>query len=125
MGATQFSVVATGDTAADAFSSARQEALWEHGHGGYTGTIAEKTDFTVFDLPERVGRKDFFEALRNTDGDDGYFHQLVDWLGTDVALNLFRTYDNKWGPAVAFSVPLKMDDGTTAPRWLFCGWASE
>lgn len=31
----------------NAFATARNEAAWEHGHGGYTGTIAEKYDYVV------------------------------------------------------------------------------
>jgi len=46
MGATPFVVVARGRDVLSAFRSAREDALHEHGHGGYTGTIAEKHDVT-------------------------------------------------------------------------------
>ena len=31
--------------AREAFNDAIRDAAWEHGHGGYTGTIAEKSNF--------------------------------------------------------------------------------
>ena len=49
MGASQFITVAKGRTAEDAFRAAREEALYEDGHGGYTGTIAEKRGFVMID----------------------------------------------------------------------------
>ena len=51
MGATGFCVTATGVSARDAFINARDEALYEHGHGGYTGSIAEKSNFIMLSIP--------------------------------------------------------------------------
>ena len=45
MGAQDFMVVCAGDTAKLAFDEAVGEARYLHGHGGYTGTIAEKGSF--------------------------------------------------------------------------------
>lgn len=45
MGATEFFTSAQGKTVAEAFSSAREDAQYECGHGGYTATIAEKHDY--------------------------------------------------------------------------------
>lgn len=42
MGAADFSTIALGKSAADAFNAAVSEAQYEYGHGGYTGSIAEK-----------------------------------------------------------------------------------
>jgi len=47
MGAQEFKCVGTGNNAKDAFYRAREEALYEKGHGGYTGSIAEKDSFKV------------------------------------------------------------------------------
>ena len=47
MGATDFSAKASGTTARKAFKQARDDAAFEHGHGGYTGTIAEKHNFEM------------------------------------------------------------------------------
>ncbi len=51
MGAETFFTRARGATAQEAFSDARRSAQYEHGHGGYTGTIAEKTEFTMIEVP--------------------------------------------------------------------------
>jgi hypothetical protein len=45
MGAEQFTCYASGKNAKAAFNAATEDAAWECGHGGYTGTIAEKSDF--------------------------------------------------------------------------------
>lgn len=47
MGSTTFYTLAHGKTPNDAFRAAREQACYEHGHGGYSGTIAEKDGFTV------------------------------------------------------------------------------
>lgn len=47
MGCESFTNLVTGTDADTAFQSARDDALYEYGHGGYTGTIAEKGDFKV------------------------------------------------------------------------------
>lgn len=47
MGAEQFVTSAKGKTAAEAFKAAKDEAYYDHGHRGYTGTIAEKSEFKM------------------------------------------------------------------------------
>lgn len=54
MGATSFVTTVRGATPHDAFSSAVNEALYLHGHGGYTGTIAEKSGFTMCPIPSTI-----------------------------------------------------------------------
>jgi hypothetical protein len=54
MGAETFETFGYGKTAQEAFSVARKDAQYEHGHGGYTGTIAEKQNFTVIDLDAEI-----------------------------------------------------------------------
>ena len=44
MGATQFSNIGVGKDLGEAFQRTVRRAQYEHGHGGYTGTIAEKSD---------------------------------------------------------------------------------
>lgn len=51
MGATNFETTATGKTAREAFLNAVNDAHYWHGHGGYTGTIAEKPGFIEFSVP--------------------------------------------------------------------------
>jgi hypothetical protein len=47
MGATEFCTVGTGTTAAKAFAALKRDAWLDHGHCGYTGTIAEKETFAM------------------------------------------------------------------------------
>jgi hypothetical protein len=98
MGAQSFEVYAKGKTAREAFAKARDEAQWECGHGGYTGTIAEKGTFVVCG-----SAKTEVEARR-----------LVN--------NLFNEDDrriaDKWGPAGC----VEIHDGTNT--FIFFGYAS-
>lgn len=96
MGATTFITTGTGKTAYEAFRGARQLALYDHGHGGYTGTIAEKHGFLK--VAERMDTKAAIKLAEKMidDGDR-------------------RIYD-KWGPAGM--IPLSDD------KFLFFGWAS-
>lgn len=47
MGADQFEATSHGTDVADAFRTAREQARWDHGHGGDSGTIAEKDDYVM------------------------------------------------------------------------------
>ena len=47
MGACDFFVKQNGSCAKEAFTAAREQAQYEDGHGGYTGTIAEKDSFKM------------------------------------------------------------------------------
>ncbi len=97
MGAETFSCRAKGKTPEEAFRAAKQKAQYDYGHAGYTGSIAEKTTFTVITPPkewELMPAKYAGEMIDN--GDD--------------------RIDDKWGPAGA----VKIGDDT----WLFFGWAS-
>lgn len=98
MGGCQFVTSAAGSSPAEAFKAAVEEAEYEHGHGGYTGTIAEKSQFTMF-------------------------HPSAEWLADMISER--REYDHKywkevedkWGPAGCFAL------GDS--RYMFFGWASE
>jgi hypothetical protein len=95
MGADPFIVGARGEDAKTAFNRAVENAAYEYGHGGYTGTIAEKDSFIEIELPK--GLDPVAEADRLIDEDD---ERVAD----------------KWGPAGCFSL------GDS--RYLFFGWAS-
>ena len=47
MGAARFEVFVKGTSAREAFDEAVRRAQYEHGHGGYTGTIAEKRSYKL------------------------------------------------------------------------------
>ncbi len=95
MGATTFETMVNGKTPKEAFVRAREQAVWDHGHSGYTGTIAEKQNFVLIDVPKGEDPVTFAEKLVNT----------CDKRVTD-----------KWGPAGC----VKVEDG----KWLFFGWTS-
>jgi hypothetical protein len=63
MGACDFRTVANGKTAAEAFRNAVTDAAWEYGHGGYTGTIAEKHNYIVVDVPDGRDAKEWVTTL--------------------------------------------------------------
>ena len=96
MGATTFMTKARGKSPAAAFNEAVERALYLHGHAGYTGTIAEKYEFTVITPPP--------------DGTtaEQYARDLLDEGDPRI--------DDKWGPAGC----IKID----ADTYLFFGWAS-
>lgn len=98
MGATTFETRGKGKTAEAAFKALREEALHMYGHGGYTGTIAEKDRFVEVTIPK---------AIRD---DAQAFSAKIDHL-------LDTEFDDKWGPAGC----VKLKEG----EYLFFGWASE
>ena len=112
MGADVFDVLQEGSSAEDAFRQAVDQALWEYGHGGYTGTIAEKDGFLPFTLPENVTVDEVVDAMLVQGGDE----LLEGWYGKSGAGQIRTCFNDKWGPAVAFKVGEN--------KWHFCGWAS-
>lgn len=101
MGAQDFSVVAKGKTAKEAFAAATADARYQDGAGGYTGTIAEKHDFVVIPVPAGQDPRAFAEFLLEHDDS--------------------RICD-KWGPAGC--VQVSGPDARGVRTWLFFGWAS-
>lgn len=97
MGAHTFFTTHEGATVGEAFSDAVDRAKHMNGHGGYTGTIAEKPSYTEIPASE-VGDADPYE----------YARELIDACDERV--------DGKWGPAGAIQ--------TADDEWLFFGWAS-
>lgn len=95
MGADQFSCTAKSKTATQAFNAAVNKAQYDHGHSGYTGTIAEKSEFVMIVPNEGESPEDCAERL--TEERD-------------------KRIDDKWGPAGC------IDCGNE--KYLFFGWAS-
>lgn len=100
MGAVDFDHTEAGVNVEQAFHAAREAALHEHGHGSYTGSIAEKDTYLVFGEPRT--------------GTDKAHERASQLLDTDQRIA------DKWGPAGA--LPVVLDDGRDG--WLFFGWAS-
>lgn len=95
MGANSFTVRIKGKNANEAFHTAVECAKYDNGHGGYTGTIAEKTSFVKIPLPEgRRAEEHAYELLRDSDA----------------------RINDKWGPAGCFD----LSEG----EFVFFGWAS-
>ena len=73
MGADEFYVERVGKNANAAFARAREDALYESGHGGYTGTIAEVHDFRMVKFPKRATKKNFMGMVNELmDGADKF-----------------------------------------------------
>lgn len=101
MGADEFFTRAVGRTAGQAFADAVEDARYEHGHGGYTGTIAEKHSFVEIRCSGSV------EAKRKL------AEELLDSDDPRVS--------DKWGPAGCIKLR-SLPDGMS--EYLFFGWAS-
>lgn len=122
MGAELFRTRATGDTLDAAFAAAIEWASYEDGHGGYSGTIAEKTSAIEVAVPDGAQPAMFaamvYAALEYF---EGWQEDREGWreLPAEVVAAVNRAAvagDDKWGPALAIE---------TAPgRWMFMGWAS-
>jgi hypothetical protein len=95
MGASEFCVIGEGKTVKEAFKLLREDAQYECGHGGYTGTIAEKDSFVMISVPEGQNPIAFADQLLEEDDE---------------------RISDKWGPAGC----VKVSEG----KWYFFGWAS-
>lgn len=63
MGAHEFEAEAFGKDAADAFRSAREYAIWEHGHDGYNGTISTVQGYIEVEVPRGWSSDDFIDMV--------------------------------------------------------------
>lgn len=95
MGAETFFTESSGKTAKEAFDAAVEQAAYDYGHSGYTGTIAEKDCFVMIKVPEGKDPREYANKLID-DGDD--------------------RVDDKWGAAGC----IDLGKG----KYLFFGWAS-
>jgi hypothetical protein len=110
MGGASFFNIGSGDSMQDAFDRLVREARHDHGHGGYTGTIAEKTAVRELDMPGH-----WLEHVDTRRLDEEQAEEFAD------ACREVVPYD-KWGPADGFEIK-RAEDGTR--RWAFFGDASE
>lgn len=108
MGAEVFTQYGTGKTVQEAFATAAEKAAYDHGHSGYTGSLAEKHHYVEIKIPE-----DFLPEEKRP---DKRAERFADKLINDSDERI----DDKWGPAGAIVVK-KDKDGVTV---LFFGWAS-
>ena len=109
MGAEVFYNRRKGTQSSELFKEEVENACYENGHGGYTGTIAEKSDFTMSSKPSDIDADVWIDMIENFDEEDkeqAHYRELK---------KDFDVFDDKWGDALC--VPT--DDG-----FVFCGWAS-
>jgi hypothetical protein len=101
MGADSFTETTCGKDAASAFADAVREARHWNGHGGYTGTIAEKSGFRVVALPPRVSAQKFLAWIWSSETGDlkevPAKHRAAVKAAGEIAFA-------KWGPALCFEI---------------------
>lgn len=102
MGAEQFFTAAKGKTATQAFAAAVTQAEYDHGHSGYTGTIAEKGEYV------KMGTAANMEEA----------HRMAERFIEDGDPRI----DDKWGAAGC--IEIKLTPYQTPTEFLFFGWAS-
>lgn len=102
MGAETFTQFGRGATLDAAFRDAVKEAQYQHGHGGYTGTLAEKSECVEIPPPVESQADAVARAYALLEADDDRI-------------------SDKWGPAGAVRV---LSDAHGQQLWLFFGWAS-
>lgn len=103
MGATTFVQGKSGKSADDAFWDAAEDARYEYGHRGYTGTIAEKSSYVMIELPEGRSVEEFINELIE-EGDP--------------------RIDDKWGPAGCIDLGPTKEGKDGWHHYVFFGWAS-
>jgi len=91
MGAMDFEEYAVAKTATEAFRQAREDALYEYGHRGYTGSMAEKHSFRQIPVQGSNPVK-FVKALK-TWGNQNHSFDEKEWLAywDTVAKKLRKT----------------------------------
>lgn len=82
MGADAFVTMAQGKTAKEAFRNAVADAQHQNGHGGYTGTIAEKREFVLLKPKTTDPLKEAWDLIHEDD----------------------ERISDKWGPAGCFDL---------------------
>lgn len=138
MGATNFDTTELGKTADDAFSRARDAAAHEYGHGGYTGTIAEKGSYRLVTPPAGMNGAKLFDLLQKADALNYYVDEAPAKRGSDEArwrreaekanatlvakLSaaevrwLLSVYNDKWGDCLAVEITGKAATDAKARR---------
>ena len=128
MGAEYFEAVAIGKSDLDAFRNAKQTALWDHGHSGYSGSIAEKPGCKLLNPPQDtpIAATLAYIDLAYHENLEKVPEALRGWAqkASDIANG------SKWGDALC--IELTPDEaegyGETCPSdykvYLFVGYAS-
>ena len=123
MGAETFYQIDKGKNAQEAFDNAKADAYWMHGHGGYSGSIAEKQGFTEFQRPTGIREKtvrtlmhDLFDLYYGDEKKKNRIAKKYPKFSIQTLTKMANTFEDKWGPAVCMEVKPN--------TYYFCGWAS-
>ena len=123
MGATVFHARQKGKNASHAFELAQEDAYWMYGHGGYSGTIAEKQGYKEYTRPTGMHEATALKLLDEL-VDYGYdvdtqvtkLAKKYPKIPTHTLKDMIKVFDDKWGPAVCMEIKPHI--------YQFCGWAS-
>lgn len=133
MGGSTFDGTHVGPDARTVFSEAHDQAAWDHGHGGYTGTLAEKHDYVTLPVPplDDITIDEFVQTvLRGPGWDEGATWTIETWNGgkwesrpaSDAVVphleRAFKAVDDKWGPAGLIDITDTPDGQAVLARWL-------
>lgn len=122
MGADQFSDIGLGKDANEAFRRIVEDARYMYGHGGYTGTIAEKDGFVnlgqlgrdyvnkvegfIFDV-QMASYDEWDEKTKRYVVDQKKKQRAINKVPEAIRAQVLKAipiHDDKWGPAVCFEV---------------------
>ena len=111
MGATTFyeSIACKKTDHKKAFKYLVEASQYEYGHGGYSGTIAEKSGYSMSSKPKQIDPEEWIELLNDFDEDDTDQKHYYE-LESD-----FNIYDDKWSDALCIETNI---------GFIFCGSAS-
>ena len=122
MGASEYMNWGKGKTAKVAFDRVAGNARHNHGHGGYSGTIAEKYSMVEFPRPKGMRAKTVIDAVQaisriGFDDDGNPKTDAVQAKYPKLPISkMFEVYRDKWGPSLAIEL--------AKGEYLFAGWAS-
>lgn len=120
MGSSTYVVTGRGKDVNDAFRSAIEQARWQEGHSGYSGTIAEKSDVVLFEVPK--GMTPGQVAQWSLDSEPYRLSDEVPTPFRPFISSVVRRVDDKYGPSGA--VRLTEPDENMIAEFLLFGWAS-
>ncbi len=128
MGADLFDTETTGKDFDEAFQRAVDNAFYDYGHAGYTGSICEKPGAYLIPTPKGTKAYDVMRVIVDAQGWDEplrmnpsnpefaerqkkhheqtavAFKQVVKWFGHDEAEKIVTMSDDKWADAVGIEL---------------------
>lgn len=121
MGAENFVVRAYAPTAEEAFRQLVDQARYDYGHSGYTGTIAEKHDFVYLPEMEKIPEDMRVSACWEATCESGLPDPSPLEPYQEIIKKANDRVDDKWGPVGCCKGSI---DETRGQLWIFFGWAS-